>query len=145
VTGKVRQTISRISDADRFNLDKPHPDGGTFSKRIRLYEELTTSIGKTVALLGKWADSQQHAVLGNVFARLSDHNLVTSGGYNVWVGLRWYPISYLMYLGGIAAISSKNFESFAMVHLTKIENKDRGEQKSVELILPVIDGRAYAS
>jgi len=111
-----------------------------FHKRLAAYEEAIRPLQSAAMLLGKWARSDQHATLANMFARLSDNNVGPMSGLTLWLGLRWYPISFLMYTGGIAAVSAGNYETLAVMHTTKIQTPRHEERGSVDLIIPVVEG-----
>lgn len=140
VSGGVRRATKMLG-SDRFPLSA-NGRGAVeeFPKRLATYEETVRPIQQAAILLGKWADAQQHAVLANMFARLADNNAALANGLKLWIGLRWYPISFLLYTGGIAAISAGNYESLAIMHKTKVECLHHGDLATVELIIPVVEG-----
>lgn len=115
-------------------------DPGDFAKRLRSYEEVIRPILPVSVLLGKWANAEQRPILENMFARLSDNNTGLASGMLVWIGMRWYPISFLLYSGGIAALSAGNYENLAAMHTTRVDAAHRRESGPTELIVPVVDG-----
>jgi hypothetical protein len=140
ISVSVRRATKNLG-ADRFPVSTNAPNPvEDFSRRLVAYEGAIEPIQAAAILLGKWAVADQRAILANLFARLSDNNHALGGGLQLWLGLRWYPLSFLMYTGGIAAISAGNYENFAVIHMTKVESLRRGDLASVELIIPVVAG-----
>ena len=140
VNASVRRASNQLG-ADRFPLSTNHQTIiADFPKRLEAYEDAIRPIQNAAMLLGKWGNGDQSTILSNMFARLADHNSGFGSGLQMWLGLRWYPVSFLLYAGGIAAISAGNYESLAVMHTTKVKCFHHGDLSSVELILPVVNG-----
>jgi hypothetical protein len=139
VTSGVRRAILASGDK-KFPLQSARPSVEDVASRVRAYEEVIRPIQGMTVLLGKWANAEQRPVLENMFARLSDSNTGLASGMVVWIGMRWYPISFLLYVGGIAALSSGNYANLASMHMTQVEAQQRSDRGAVELIVPVVDG-----
>jgi hypothetical protein len=138
VTEGVRRTVLR-SGGDRFPLQSAGLGKDDVANRLRDYEDLIRPLMPTTVLLGKWANNDQRPVLANMFARLSDTNSGLGGGMVIWIGMRWYPLSFLLYVGGIAALSAGNYDNLAAMHLARVEGS-RSSQDATELICPLING-----
>ncbi len=140
VNASVRATILQTAE-NKFPLSTSSVTGAEFINRLKNYEEAIKPLLSKTVLLGKWALSDQRSTLTNLLARLSDNNSRMAGGNTLWIGLRWYPISFLMYSAGIAALSVDNYDTLAAIHTTRVDaSMRRGDRSSVELILPVVDG-----
>jgi hypothetical protein len=53
----------------------------------------------------------------------------------IWLRLQWYPLSLLMYYGGISALASRNYRSLASL-LTRRPEPVVTAQSSREVIVP---------
>jgi hypothetical protein len=104
------------------------------------YEQAIRPLQVMAVLLGTWASPEQRPTLSRILSRLSDNCIAAPGGNVLWGGLRWYPISLLMYSAGIAALSVENYPSFAAVHTKRISAPTRGGgNATVDILLPVVD------
>jgi hypothetical protein len=140
VSTRLRRAAEMLGP-DRFPLSSnPQTAVAEFPKRLSAFEKAIRSTERDAIMLGKWATAEQNPVLANMFARLSDGNLGLAAGLSLWIGLRWYPVSFLMYSAGIAAISTANYGSFAVIHTAKVQSLDYKDKGSIELIIPVVDG-----
>jgi len=139
VTTYVRRTL-HASGEKKFHLLPTQLTKEEAVNRLKAYEEIIRPIQEITALLGKWANADQLTVLDSMFARLSDFNTGLESGMTVLAAMRWYPISILLYSGGIAALSSGNYKSFAAMHTKRIEAPHRNGPGSIELIVPVVNG-----
>src|SRR5262245_1185457 len=141
VNATVRATLPKLS-AEEYPLRTGAVSGDDFIGRLRRYEEAIRPLQAMAVLLGRWATLDQRPTLTNMLDRMSDTCLNdTNGGLMVWHGLRWYPLSLLMYLAGIAALSVENYATFAAVHTKLIGARmRRGEPSAVQIIVPVVDG-----
>lgn len=89
-------------------------------------------------MLARWGvDDHQH-ILGKILARLAERNDL-QGGREPWLGLRWYPLTLLLYSGGIAALAANNFRSFSTLLTTQIGMRNTGGETQA-VIIPAVKG-----
>lgn len=139
VNATVRATLLQTS-GDRFPLSGGQVTGEEFAARLKSYEEVVRPLQSKAVLLGKWATPEQLPTLTNALVRTSDNCTGTGGGYTLWLGLRWYPLSLLMYSAGIAALSAENYPAFAAIHTRTISARTRrAGNTAVSIVVPVVE------
>jgi hypothetical protein len=138
VNASVRATLLRTS-GDTFPLDTGRVSGEDFAARLKSYEEVVGPLQSKAVLMGKWATPEQRSTLTNMLARMSDNCAASTGGTTLWLGLRWYPISLLLYSAGIAALSAENYPAFAAIHTKKIDARARAGSTAAEIVVPVVE------
>lgn len=89
-------------------------------------------------LLSKWAGPEHRSTLKKVFSRIADVNQGGSG-LVAWLGLRWYPVILLMYMGGIAALSAENYDNLITILTSKVSTRFSGEVAQ-DIIAPAVEG-----
>ena len=139
VNSRVRSTTERLRDEKLSASLDPGKVIEEFPKRIAAYEDAVRPIQSTAILLGKWATSDQFATVANMYARLADVNASPTGGLTVLLSMRWYPISVLMYTGGIAAVSAGNYEALEAMSVTKVTSPRAATSEPVSLIVAVVE------
>ncbi|HJT32557.1 MAG TPA: caspase family protein [Pirellulales bacterium] len=140
VSASVRGALKKLGPESMPVSTDPQTAVQEFPSRLTAYEEAIRPLQSAAILLGKWATAEHRAILANLFARLSDHNVGPKNGLNLWLGLRWYPISFLLYTGGIASISAGNYEALSVMHGMRIQGDPYDKRGPVELIIPVVEG-----
>jgi hypothetical protein len=108
VTRQLRAAIASLTPG--YPTDKPPPDAASLAERLQGYQQAAADLSIVAILLARWGTEQHSSLLTRVLSRLADLN-DSVGGYNAWVGLRWYPLCQLLYYSGIAALSSENYET----------------------------------
>ncbi|EKS36170.1 hypothetical protein HMPREF9695_02588 [Afipia broomeae ATCC 49717] len=99
----LRKTSAALSQ-DKFPANAPLTNE-EFSARIQLYEDAIDDLAIVVILLARWAETDQLHILQNIYSRISEIEHPQSG-IVAWIRLFWYPILFLMYAGGISALSA---------------------------------------
>jgi len=90
-------------------------------------------------LLARWADASQLPQLERIFVRLAESDKGSSG-LTIWLKMTWYPLIYLMYAGGIAAVLAKNFAAlFSILHAPVVTQRAYGD-KVEPFAVAAIDG-----
>ena len=112
-------------------------DRDVFANRLSQYEAATSSLVTIVILLARWGDQSHRKTLEMVFSRSRDNQSVT-GGLSVYLGLQWYPVSFLAYVAGISALAADNYENLATIFLAPIQETSRDSSQPV--ILPTVQG-----
>jgi hypothetical protein len=139
VNATVRATLQQTV-GERFPFRTGRIVGEDIVGRLKSYEEVARPLQAQAVLLGKWATPEQVATLTNILARVCDNCATTPDGDSFWLGLRWYPVSLLMYSAGIAALSAENYAAFAAVHTKRVAARPRrGGPSSANLVVPVVD------
>ena len=137
VTSEVRHVLSRFGQED-FPTQTAKVNIKEIAERLRNYENIVSELQKLVILLARWGTVDHLPTLRKIFARLGETNLVLAG-QDVWLGLRWYPLQLLLYLGGISALANENYENFTTICNANIGIR-HGEHLNPEVIIPTVDG-----
>ncbi len=135
VTHEIRTVLAEIS-TEKFVVQGVDITNEDFVARLNEYERAISDLATIVILLARWGDQSHKGTLEMVFPRLRD-NQSASGGYTAYLGLQWYPVSFLSYVGGIAALSAENYANLATVLLAPIHNS---YQKNEPIIMPTVQG-----
>ena len=109
VTKEVRAAIAALTPG--YPTDQPPPSAESLAERLEGYRHAVANLATIGILLARWGREEHASLLTRVFVRLAELN-TPGGGYNAWRGLRWYPISELLYYCGIGALSTENYEMF---------------------------------
>lgn len=117
----------------------PENDPGDIADRLRKYEVAVEDLQTIVVLLAHWAEPRHLPLLERIFARLVD--LQTSrGGLQLWINLSWYPLLYLIYSAGIAAVASERYAALNKVlYATVYPPEGRRRSEAVPVMLPVVE------
>ncbi len=140
VNSKVR-SAHRQTGEEKIPLGVSIKTGEEVSARLKAYEDGIRVLQPSAILLGKWSTGDQRSTLANMLARMSDNcTSIPLGGKETLVGMRWYPLSILMYSAGIAALSAENYEALAVIHLIKVDASTRRiGSRGVPLTVPVVE------
>jgi hypothetical protein len=138
VSAAVRAVLVETS-VEKFPLNTASVNGQDFFARLTAYEAAVKSLQMKAALLGKWVTPEQMPTLSGMLARMADHPDPPSG-QSLWIGLRLYPLSLLLYSVGIASLASENFGAFAAAHSIRIDARTRRlGNRGVNIVVPVVD------
>jgi hypothetical protein len=130
VTKEIRKIIAETSD-EIFPVHTADVATEKFLERLNSYETIIKDIQSIMVLLSHWGTEEHRPVLRKIMARVVDDK-TTSGGKVVWLALRYYPSCLLLYSGGIAAISSGNYDSLFTIFSTTVgPNYSGGKEKKI--------------
>ncbi|MDI1451762.1 caspase family protein [Polyangium sp. 6x1] len=110
-----------------------------FGERLRRYEDAIGRLCTLTVLLSHWGTQDHHSLIEKIIARMADNN-ESRGGLVVWLGLRWYPMMLLMYVGGIAALAAHNYFTFSRLLTTPLNVGIGNGSSPTEAIVATVDG-----
>ncbi|MFO0985032.1 MAG: hypothetical protein U1E76_25435 [Planctomycetota bacterium] len=96
-----------------------------FAERLQRYEQAVDRLLSLTILVARWGTEEQQSVLERIVARLANSIDVRAGGA-AWLDLRWYPLTVLIYSGGIASLSAQNYRSLATLFATPVDDHETG-------------------
>jgi hypothetical protein len=137
VASEVRAALYEAR-MEEFPVNAPQVDPEEFASRLRRYEQSIDRLLTVVVLLARWGTEDHRPVIERLMSRLAD-GTASGGGLTVWLGLSWYPITCMMYAGGVAALSANNYANLAALLITRV-GASRTGQRSQEIIIPAIQG-----
>lgn len=124
VTREIRRILFETSD-DIFPVQTADVSTDDFVDRLNSYEAILKDLQSIIILLSHWGAEEHRPVLRKIIARVVD-NKTASGGKVIWLALRYYPSWLLLYSGGIAAISSGNYDNLFTILTTTVGPKYSG-------------------
>jgi hypothetical protein len=133
----VSQHVRRFLDATdlrQFTLQGATPTKEEIAERISRYEDASRDLQQIAIVLATWAEGAQLSLVEKIFRRLAEADR-GGNGLAVWLKLAWYPLVYLTYSAGIAALAAKNYPALAAL-LTAEVTLERGYG---EKVLPFVD------
>ena len=108
-----------------------------FVSRIAAYEETVANLATMAVLMGRWCTAEQVPILEKMLRRLAESDK-GSAGTVLWLNLGWYPTLYLMYAGGVAALSVNNYTTLARILTTPVHAEPHADSDLRPLAVPVI-------
>ena len=136
VSSEVRSVLARIGE-EQFPIQGVPATKEEFAERLSRYEEAILDLATVVVMLARWGDHGHRKSLEQVFARLPDIHSV-SGGLIMYLGLRWYPISFLSYVGGIAALAAEDYKNLAAILITPVRTDY--DEVAHPIVVPTVEG-----
>ena len=101
-----------------------------FVKRAKRYEDVVADLVPIVVLLAKWGEGRQLPTLAKIYSRLAELP-PASNGIVGWVRLGWHPLHFLIYAGGVAAMSARNYPALKAVLMAPVYSRE-GDSESFE-------------
>lgn len=136
VTREIREALQTL-DSTNFPVQDTKISAESFVERLQQYESCMANLRLIVALLCRWGEDEHKPTLQRILARIGEANEM-AGGQVVWLGLRWYSVKLLLYTGGIAALTARNYASLHSLLNVQIQNP-RNNAENIPLIIPTID------
>ncbi len=134
-TQEIKRVLS-LTTADSFPVHNVALSTEELSDRLKRYETITRDLQAITALLAHWGSREHTPVLRKIISRLAEHQ-GARGGITAWINLRWYPVTVLVYSGGIGAIAAENYDNLVALLTTRVSSEhNRGE----EVVLPLVQG-----
>lgn len=104
VNDEVERIIEATSGEKFIVQGGPVPNKVSATARVRAYETACTTILAMAPIGGFWAEEQHYYVWQRALERLSFVEL--RGGFTLWLELRRYPATLLLYALGLGAIEA---------------------------------------
>jgi hypothetical protein len=107
VSEQIRLALDLMAP-ERFPVDQQDVSEEALRRRLDDYWTATEPLLNIALHLGRWGRKEHVPII----ERLLGHLLVPtdrSGGYLIWIGLQWYPLTLVYYALGVAAFASRNW------------------------------------
>lgn len=114
---QIRNVKSSTSD-EQFPVQNETVTDEKFIDRLKQYESITSDLRLTITLLSHWGGAEHISTMKKILARMSEWPRHQSGSV-LWLNLRWYPTTLLLYSSGIAAIAAENYSNLYSLFMTK--------------------------
>lgn len=136
LTTRVTRHVIELAGSDEFSTQSPFSDE-ELVRRIERYEAITGDFQKVVGSIAYWGGNEHASILKKGFGRLTDP-IGVAAGLRVWIGLRWFPIEYLLYFCGMASIAAENYDNLSAMFLTHIA-EDESRRNMGPLLIPTTE------
>ncbi len=124
VGSEIKEATYQIRE-DKFPIQTAIVSNEDVLQRIQKYERVLSRLMSLAILLGRWGTAEHQSLIQRMVARLADGTEMRSGKV-AWLGLRWYPTVLILYSGGIAALTSGNYQSLSTFLTTKVRGSTTG-------------------
>ncbi|MDD9981588.1 MAG: toll/interleukin-1 receptor domain-containing protein [Gammaproteobacteria bacterium] len=103
----VRGIVEKTS-GDAFAQSEPQPTRELIVERLKAYDAACSTLTAMASSGGAWAKEEHHSM----WCRAMEHLCPTTdpNGYTVWLSLRRYPGTLLLYALGLGAVDRGNLE-----------------------------------
>jgi len=139
IVQEIRKALD-LTSQDHFPLSVSNPTVDEIVNRLSMYEEIFRPLRAILTVVCNWGGEKHRPLVEKTISRVAERN-TPEGGIKSLVRLRWYPLSLLLYTGGIAAIASDNYGCLATL-LTAGAPDPEYRRKTKPVILPMCDAMA---
>ena len=133
----VRETVERVvehTSSEAFDMNSPDPNTETVSTRVRAYEEACSTLLAMAVVGGRWGENDHIEVWQQALERLATASLAS--GKSMWLGLRLYPATVLLYALGLGALSAERLHFLGRIFSTTVFQQDSEQDMPVVQLLP---------
>ena len=133
----VDETVGRIIEAtsgDDFSANEPTLTTESVTARVRRYETACSILLATAAVGGFWVEKDHYGVWQRALQRLASNT--SDGGYTLWLELRRYPATLLLYALGLGAVESDRLRLVEHLLGTMIRNRHERDLLAAEILPP---------
>ena len=133
VDGVVEQVLEATS-GEAVAMDSPRPDTASATARVRRYEAACSTLLALAPVGGFWAEEDHVSMWQRALSRLGVER--SGGGSEIWLCLRRYPATLLLYALGIGAVEADRLRIVARLLQTPIRDEYRGDKAAVRVLPP---------
>ena len=132
----VRVALDATS-LERFPVQGVSLTNEAFASRVTGYEAAIADLATMTVLMGRWCTPKQLSILEKTICRFAEGDK-GSNGTDLWLRLGWYPVLFLMYAAGVAALSSNNYSALASILTTPVHADPNNSSELQPLTVVVI-------
>ena len=129
---EATERVVRETSDQSFDLHQPLPTTETVTDRVRAYEAACSNLTAMATVGGFWGKVEHSEFWQQALQRLSMVPL--AGGDNVWLNLRRYPGSLLLYALGLGAVETNRLDFLSRIFSTPVYERHQ-EPLAVPLLL----------
>ena len=134
----IQETVERVvqeTSGPTFAVDQTMPvNSETLTARVRSYEAVCHTLMSIGAVGGRWAQDNHYGFWRTALQRLSEAPNVY--GDVVWLNLRYYPGTLLMYALGLGAVESGRLRFLGSLFSTEVRDQHNQTQPILRLLSP---------
>jgi len=139
VVQEIRRVLN-LTSVENFPLSMPNFTVDKIGDRLSSYERILEPLRGIITVLCYWGQEEHKALVQKAISRIAEKNVPESGITSL-LRLRWYPVSLLLYTGGIASIASGNYGCLATLLMADAPDPEYG-RKTKPVIVPMCDAMA---
>ena len=132
----IDATVERVKEATsgpEFDMNSPNATPETVTARIRAYDAAGSTMMAMAVVGGSWAEQEHIRSWQRALQRLCIVNRL-AGGKVMWLDMRLYPASLLLYALGLGAVESDRLAFLSQLFSIEVQDS-RGERLSVVHLL----------
>jgi hypothetical protein len=129
IAQKTRETLSVTAD-DYFPV-QGQINATQFAERLATYESAVSELLQYEMLLGFWGEDSSTDSMKLPLKRLAERIRLAAGNV-LLLNMRWYPVTLLLYAGGIGALAASNYRN--LMRLMEIPVPDQHSSETTTLI-----------
>ena len=126
--------VMEITSGTDFDANNPPPTTETATARILAYEAACSTLMAMAIVGGLWAEEQHCDIWQRALPRLASMPLV--GGYEVWLELRRYPATLLLYALGLGAVYAKRLDFLGRLFSTAVNRQNNERNRVTQYLAP---------
>ena len=113
VSREIRSALRRLGP-EEFPLTDTQITAQAVGDRLKGYELALDRLMPMFMVICKWGAAEHRATIERVVSQVAEV-CAESGQTISWLGLEWHALNLLMYAGGIAAVSSHEYENLLVL------------------------------
>ena len=133
----IEETVERVieeTSGKDFDVDTPRPTTETATARIRAYEDACTTLIAMATVGGRWAEEEHCDIWQRALQRLASVPLV--GEHEVWLELRRYPATLLLYALGLGAVNANRLDFLGRMFSTAVDRQHNERNRVTQYLAP---------
>lgn len=128
----VENAINKASDADFDTTQNLTTE--TVTKYVRSYESVCSTMMAMATVGGRWAEPAHCDIWQPALQRLSMVQL--PGGNVMWLDMRHYPATLLLYALGLGAVSAGRLDFLGRLFSTEVRRLDNERNRATQYLPP---------
>lgn len=134
VDAEVDRVIDATSGQAFAVQGGPAPTSASATARVRAYEAACSTLLAMAPIGGFWAEQEHYFLWQRALEKLSSSG--TGSGFNLWLDLRRYPGTLLLYALGLGAIEAGRLQFIGHLFATTVHRENREDVPAVQLLPP---------
>ena len=133
----VERVVEVTSGKSFTRYDLTNPTSETVTAQVRRYESACSTLLEMATVGGFWAEQEHYRVWQRALQRLGSAPL--DGNYVIWIGLKKYPATLLLYALGLGAVENERLRFLGRLFETAVQRESLGSNKTsfaLQLVLP---------
>ena len=133
----INDIVSRVlqdTSGSNYDLNVPQPNTETVTDRIRKYEAACATLIEMALLGGRWGEREHVRSWQGALQRLTSGPL--AGGFEMWVEMRRYPATLLLYALGVGAVYANRLDFLSHLFSTAVDRQNNERNRVTQYLAP---------